>query len=354
MADVVVEDLSHSFGGFRALRGISFTIRDGEFFTLVGPSGCGKSTTLMALAGLLRPTGGRIAVGGRVMLDAAAGTFVRPEARNIGLMFQSYALWPHMTVRRNLMFPLSIRKVPRAEANRRIDEVLALVEMLPQAERFPGELSGGQQQRVALARTLVYEPSILLLDEPLSNLDAKLRERARTWLRALQRRTGLTTVYVTHDQSEALSLSDRMAVLNNGEIAQIGDPRQIYHQPADRFVADFVGKINLIAVEAGREGGQAVLRLGDGQALALPDAPAGLCGPARIGIRPERLRLLAADEPAGDGPVIRGRIVSASFEGARYLYVIAVGGDEIQVESVDPLEPGEVRLALSPSAIVWL
>ena len=260
MADVRVENLTRKFGTVTALSDISFEVADGEFLTLLGPSGCGKSTTLAALAGLDRPTSGRIAIGTRVVFDGASGIFVDAQFRNFGLMFQSYALWPHMTVYKNLDFTLELRRIRGAAARERIAEALALVEMEGYAERYPGELSGGQQQRVALARTLVYRPEILLLDEPLSNLDAKLRERARIWLGQLQRRTGVTTVYVTHDQSEALAMSDKIIVMNGGRIAQIGTPREIYEQPREIFVADFVGASNLIAAAAGHRRRHAAAR----------------------------------------------------------------------------------------------
>src|ERR671924_426453 len=206
MAELAVEGLVRTFGTVRAVDDVSFTVKDGEFLTLLGPSGCGKSPTLAAIAGLDRPDGGRISLGDRIFFDGATNAFVPPEAREVGLVFQSYALWPHMTVRENLEFPLKLRKIAQADRAKRIREALELVEMADYDDRYPHALSGGQQQRVALARTLIYRPSLLLLDEPLSNLDAKLRERARTWLRHLQNQVRVTTVYVTHDQSEALAL----------------------------------------------------------------------------------------------------------------------------------------------------
>jgi iron(III) transport system ATP-binding protein len=241
MVNLVVDKLVRRYGALTAIDDVSFTVKSGEFLTLLGPSGCGKSTTLGALAGLDRPTEGLIKFGDRVIFDSKKNIYVTAEARNCGLVFQSYALWPHMTIEQNLAFPLKLRKVDRAEQARRIREVLTLVEMQDFAKRFPNQLSGGQQQRVALARTLVYQPSVLLLDEPLSNLDAKLRDKARIWLSELQAQVRLTTIYVTHDQSEALALSDRIAVMNKGRIAQLGTPYEIYSQPADPFVADFIG-----------------------------------------------------------------------------------------------------------------
>src|SRR5687767_4029587 len=233
MANLVVRDLVKTHGAFVAVNGVSLEAAEGEFITLLGPSGCGKSTTLSAIAGLDHPTSGLIRAGNRDFFNSDRGIALLPEQRNCGLVFQAYALWPHMTVRQNVEFPLKLRKVNVSERRRRVDDSLALVEMTRFSERYPHELSGGQQQRVALARTLVYDPAILLLDEPLSNLDAKLRERARVWLSQLHRAIKRTTVYVTHDQTEALALSDRIIVMNEGRIVQIGTPQEIYEHPAE-------------------------------------------------------------------------------------------------------------------------
>ena len=241
MADLVLENLTIKYGEVTAVENLNIHVASGEFLTLLGPSGCGKSTSLFAVAGLNHATSGVIRVGDKVLFNGDPRATVPPERRNIGLVFQSYALWPHKSVADNLAFPLILRKMGRAERDERIKESLGLVEMLPYADRFPFELSGGQQQRVALARALVYRPPLLLLDEPLSNLDAKLRERARVWLRELQERLNVTTIYVTHDQAEALAVSDRIAVMSMGRMRQLGSPRDIYERPADSFVADFIG-----------------------------------------------------------------------------------------------------------------
>src|SRR5215216_514730 len=255
MPEIHVESLVKQFGDQRALDDVSFTVADGELFTLLGPSGCGKSTTLMSIAGFQSPERGRIAVGDETFFDASRRVNVPAERRNLGIVFQSYAVWPHMTVFENLAFPLRVRKLKRARIRERVDEVLGLVEMSDYGRRYPHQLSGGQQQRVALARALVYSPSVLLLDEPFSNLDAKLRERARAWVKELQHKLGLTTIFVTHDQDEALSMSDRIAVMSAGRIQQIGTPEDVYRRPANRFVAEFVGRVNLIhGVIAGVEG----------------------------------------------------------------------------------------------------
>src|SRR5215204_2450442 len=260
MPEIAVESLVKTFGEQRALDHVDFNVRDGELFTLLGPSGCGKSTTLMSIAGFQRPEDGRISVGGQIVFDAGRGIALPAEHRNLGIVFQSYAVWPHMTVAENLAFPLKVRRLKRSEIKERIAQTLELVEMEPYVKRYPHELSGGQQQRVALARALVYSPSVLLLDEPFSNLDAKLRERARTWVKDLQRTLGLTTIFVTHDQDEALSMSDRVLVMNQGQVLQVGTPEEIYRRPTSRFVAEFVGRVNLISGRVERaDGGKIVL-----------------------------------------------------------------------------------------------
>jgi iron(III) transport system ATP-binding protein len=282
MADLVVQGLERRFGAFVAVKGIDFVARDGEFLTLLGPSGCGKSTTLWMIAGLDRPSNGRIALGDEVVADTASGRYVSAEDRDFGLVFQSYALWPHMTVRQNLDFPLKLRKVEKKERTERIEEALALVELEEQIDKYPFQLSGGQQQRVALARTLVYRPRLLLLDEPLSNLDAKLRERARVWLRDLQRRLGVTTLYVTHDQSEALAMSDRIVVMRSGEIIQDAKPEDVYRRPADSFVADFIGSSNFLQGRVNPDGRGVSLNGGGRIAAAPPDGATAVSWPERL------------------------------------------------------------------------
>ncbi|GGE13594.1 putative spermidine/putrescine transport system ATP-binding protein [Gemmobacter megaterium] len=237
-----IEDLTFDYGGARpAVDRLSFGIRKGEFLGLLGPSGCGKSTTLRMIAGLMAPTSGRILIGGQ---DIVARP---PWERNLGLVFQSYALFPHMTVAQNVAFGLKQRRVPRAEIRDRVAEALRVVRLDQMADRVPSALSGGQQQRVAIARAIVVEPEILLLDEPLSNLDARLRDEMRFEIRDIQTRTGITTLFVTHDQHEALTMCDRIAVMNVGELEQIGTPTEIYDQPASRFVANFIGRANELA-----------------------------------------------------------------------------------------------------------
>ena len=247
-----VENLERSFaapdGAVHAVRGVSFEVPRGAFFTLLGPSGCGKTTTLRSIAGLERPVAGEVSAGGEVVFSSERNIFVAPNRRNFGMVFQSYAIWPHMNVFQNAAFPLEVggRRLSRGERVDKVMRVLAAVALDDLADRPATRLSGGQQQRLALARALVMEPRLLLLDEPLSNLDAKLRERMRFELKRMQRELGITTVYVTHDQSEALALSHEIAVMSEGRIVQIGSPREVYEQPRSRFVADFVGATNFL------------------------------------------------------------------------------------------------------------
>jgi iron(III) transport system ATP-binding protein len=348
MAELVVSGLVRNYGAVRAVDDVSFRVADGELLTLLGPSGCGKSTTLFSIAGLDRPDGGQIRVGSDVFFDAAAGIHRAPEHRNCGLVFQSYALWPHMTVRDNVQFPLKLRRIGAAQARDKVRWALSLVEMEAYADRYPHELSGGQQQRVALARTLVYEPQVLLLDEPLSNLDAKLRLRARGWLRELQTRLRLTTLYVTHDQDEALALSDRIAVMSGGKIVQLGTPRQIYREPESAFIADFVGHSNILAGAPLRHAdGSFGVTLADAQTLALPALPTGApTGTVQVAIRPEHVMLRSTGSAAASGNLLRGQIIQRDFLGTRFEYLIAIGDDVLRATCADEIEPGAIHAEL--------
>ena len=254
-----VKDLQKSFAGargeVRALRGVSFEVGKGELFTLLGPSGCGKTTTLRCIAGLEEPLSGEIVIEGQAVYSAAAGIFVPPEKRNIGMVFQSYAIWPHMTVFQNVAYPLA-KESSRAEIAERVDRILDRLSLGPLSDRLAPNLSGGQQQRVALARALVAQPHVLLLDEPLSNLDAKLREQMRFELKTLQESFGITTVYVTHDQEEALALSDRIGLMHEGALIEVGSPSDLYLRPAHRVTADFLGTANFVSAQVERNGSQ--------------------------------------------------------------------------------------------------
>ena len=241
MSEIKLEHITKYFGKVEVIREFNATLKDGEFVTLLGPSGCGKTTMLRMIAGFERPTSGEIRIDGEPV--STADTFVPPEERGLGMVFQSYAVWPHMNVYKNVAYPLKLRKLPKEEIRQKVEHVLETVSMKELAERMPDELSGGQQQRVALARALVAEPKVLLLDEPLSNLDAKLRESMRHEIKELQKRLGISIVYVTHDQSEALTMSDQVIVMNEGVIQQMGKPMEIYHEPANAFVENFVNRV---------------------------------------------------------------------------------------------------------------
>lgn len=241
MGRVVLQRVEKRYNTFHAVHPLDLTIEEGELVTFLGPSGCGKTTTLRMVAGLEIPTAGRIELSGRVLDDVESRVYIPPEKREIGMVFQSYAVWPHMTVERNIDYPLRIKKVPRDERERRLESALRLVQLEAHRKKWPHELSGGQQQRVALARGLIMEPKVLLLDEPLSNLDAKLRKSMRTEIREIQRSLKMTMLYVTHDREEAEAISDRMAVMHAGRLAQLGSPDEIRTRPADEFVKSFFG-----------------------------------------------------------------------------------------------------------------
>jgi iron(III) transport system ATP-binding protein len=357
MPEVRVSQLSKVFGEVPVLNDITFTIEDGEFFTLLGPSGCGKSTTLNCIAGLEDPTSGSITVGTTPFVDTARKLNVPPEERNLGMVFQSYALWPHMTIEQNLAMPLNIRRVPRAEKSQRIHEVLDKVGLAHLRDRYPHQLSGGQQQRVALARALVYSPGVLLLDEPLSNLDAKLREQARAWLKRLQVDLGITTVYVTHDQDEALSLSDRIAVMFDGHMAQIGTPTEVYQRPASAHVAAFVGSCNfLIGRVVTPSATSATVRLDSSGMIVTVATPTAVRAgdEVTIAIRPERLTITPKDATATGANVLDTVVLTRAYVGNRYEYGLKLGNIVVQVVSPNGGLDGDVRLVFNPEdALVY-
>jgi len=324
--------------------GATFQLKDGELFTLLGPSGCGKTTTLRSIAGLETPDAGRITLDGTVLFDAAKGALVPLYERDIGMVFQSYAIWPHMTVFENAAYPLKVgsRRLGSAEIRRKITDVLARVGLENFVDRPSTHLSGGQQQRLALARALAREPKLLLLDEPLSNLDAKLREHMRHELKRLQRETGVTTVYVTHDQSEALAISDRIAVMAEGRIAQIGRPREIYNRPASEFVAQFIGRTNLVRgdLAAGvAAGGTADIGTAAGALRCLFPVATPARKSLAVVVRPEHVTIAHEDAPV-DGAVNRlmGRVESEIYLGELVEYVVAT---EIGAEFLVRTAPGK-------------
>ncbi|MBR4457695.1 MAG: ABC transporter ATP-binding protein [Clostridia bacterium] len=283
MATVTIKHVTKSFGTTTVLKDFNETFGDGEFVTLLGPSGCGKTTMLRMIAGFERPTEGEILIDDQVV--SGGKTFVPPEKRSVGMVFQSYAVWPHMTVFDNVAYPLTIRKEAKGDIRQKVERVLDVVHLRQYAGRFPNQLSGGQQQRVALARALVAAPKLLLLDEPLSNLDAKLRESMRFEIKEIQKALGITVVYVTHDQTEAMAMSDRIFLINRGEVQQSGTPEEIYNTPANQFVADFLGKVDFFKGEV--KDGRILLAGMDGQSIPY-DGP--LTGRVDVAIRPENLR----------------------------------------------------------------
>ncbi|HEY7611320.1 MAG TPA: ABC transporter ATP-binding protein [Alphaproteobacteria bacterium] len=346
-----------------AMDGVSFRIAPGRLYTLLGPSGCGKTTTLRSIAGLETPDRGLIAIGDAVVFDSVRRILVPANRRKIGMVFQSYAIWPHMDVYENVAFPLRVagERLRESDVAARVAKALATVRMEGFERRPATRLSGGQQQRLALARALVMEPRVLLLDEPLSNLDAKLRESMRLELRRIQKALGITTVYVTHDQTEALAMSDVVAVMEQGRIVQEGDPRSIYLRPATRFVAEFIGSTNFIAGKIMRASGAEALVEIEGGTLrcALPN---GLAAGARVlvSIRPEDVTLRAAAAAAANqgGPNrIRGRIVEQIFLGSLADHVVAAAGAELRAwcHPSSAFVPGtEVVIEVDPARCVLL
>lgn len=323
-----LRNISKYFGSVRAVDGVSFSIQQGEVFTLLGPSGCGKSTTLRLVAGLEHPDGGDIVLGQRVIASATEGVFLPPEKRNMGMVFQSYAIWPHMTVFENVAFPLKLRRWPREKIRARVREVLDIVGLGSLEERQATMLSGGQQQRVALARALVYNPDLLLLDEPLSNLDAKLREHMRLELRSLQRRLGIAVLFVTHDQAEAMTLSDRVGVMSSGRLEQVGTPAEVYERPATPFVRDFLGRTLVLEGAVVRRAAGPVLELvgEDGSVLCFDDSKLERFEERKVvsvAVRPEDVRV----EPCAPGPNrIPAVVEEAAYLGERVEYRVRTSG----------------------------
>ncbi|MDR6952501.1 iron(III) transport system ATP-binding protein [Ancylobacter sp. 3268] len=309
MAGIQINNLSKYYGtkeGGAAVSALNLDIKDNQFVTLLGPSGCGKTTTLRLIAGYVTPDAGTIRVGDRVV--SSADGVAPPDQRGMGMVFQNYAVWPHKTVFENVVFGLKLRKVPAEAARRKVLDTLAMVNLGGLENRLPNELSGGQQQRVALARSLVVEPGILLLDEPLSNLDAKLREKMRTELKQLQRRTGITFVYVTHDQAEALALSDQIAVMHGGELQQYGSPDDVYRRPANKIVADFMGIVNFlpgtVVAGSGASAGRLAVAIDGVEVPAPVHATYSPGQPVDLSVRPENIRLSPGAAPGALGAVV--------------------------------------------------
>ena len=350
MSALTIDHLHKHYGDQHILKDISIFLEEGKFVSLLGPSGCGKTTTLRCIAGFEVPDSGRI------LFNTRDVTRVEPEHRDVGMVFQSYALFPHMTVEENIGFGLEARKVPPADRRRRVADVLAMVRLEGFGGRFPRELSGGQQQRVALARALVIEPSVLLLDEPLANLDASLRDEMRFFIRDLQQRVGITSVYVTHDQSEAIVMSDMIVVMQAGEIAQSGTPRDIYERPTSIAVARFIGRSNTIEanVASALGGNGYVVETSRGRMAAT--GPEGLASgqSVHVMIRPENIRT----EPRGDDEnIMHGAVRKSVYQGNAQQLTIDVGQDEtmvIDVSGKQPVAPGsDISVCFAPGD-TWL
>lgn len=328
MAQVILKNLTKVFDDITAVKDFSAKVEDGKFVTLLGPSGCGKTTTLRMIAGFIEPTVGEIIIGKEIVYRSKE-FFIPPENRNIGMVFQSYAVWPHMNLLDNVSYPLRIRKMPKKERYAKAVQVLEMVELKGMGQRYPHQLSGGEQQRVALARALIVDPYVMLLDEPLSNLDAKLREQMRFEIKELQKKTKVTIIYVTHDQAEAMAMSDEIIVMNKGEIQQIGKPEEIYEEPVNKFVANFIGLTNFIPCQISQDRKYLILKDGKGSKIEYVVSEkykeeVMLC------IRLEDIILKPYDTAELNGQVIR-----ATYLGNLVDYLLQVGGITVRVQSKD-------------------
>src|SRR5712692_10266244 len=363
-APLNVSDLRKQFSiGRPAVDGVSFHVSAGEIVVLLGPSGCGKTTTLRCVAGLEHPSAGRSSIGAQTVSAPAQGVQVPPRLRNIGMVFQSYAVWPHMTVRQNVAYPLHHRRLRRAEIDRKVDEVLALVGLGEYAERPVVALSGGQMQRVALARSLVYQPQLLLLDEPLSNLDAKLRVRLRDDLRRIIKQTGVTALYVTHDQAEAVVLGDRIGVMRDGKLLQLASADAIYNRPVDLFVAHFTGASNLLAGRVlERQGDFGMIETGSAEAGSghrlMARLPHGIAAgePVTVAVRPENVRCGADGAAIGEANRFTARVLALRYEGVQTVYELGALGHRIAAVEIGTSTRHPVGATLDmtlPPSLCW-
>ena len=356
---VQIEALEKYFGEdaerVHVLKGVSLNIPEGSLYTFLGPSGCGKTTTLRCVAGLERPDGGRISIAGQTVFASGERVYVPTNKRPIGMVFQSYAIWPHMTVAENVAYPLTIQRRPRAEIKQRVLDVLKVVGLDGLEDRPAPKLSGGQQQRVAFARALGNEPKVMLLDEPLSNLDAKLRVQMRSEIKALQRRTSITTIFVTHDQSEALAISDQIAVMHGGLLIEVGSPHQLYTRPKRRFTATFLGLTNLIegrVLEVDGDARPGKMETNKGILSFIPSTQLKKDQRAVISIRPENIPLYK-EKPREAENVLEGTVTEAIFMGDTFQCKVAVGDDLIAVHThpFNSVNPGDkVYLHLDPGS----
>lgn len=326
MAYLVLKALAKNFAATQAVKPMDLAVEAGEFFSLLGPSGCGKSTTLRMVAGFVRPSAGVIEIKGRDV------TRLPPEERDIGIVFQNYAIFPHLSVFDNIAFGLRMRKIAEAEIKKKVHASLEQVGLSGYEARFDRELSGGQRQRVALARVLVIEPQILLLDEPLSALDKKMREEMKVWIKDIQKTVGITTLYVTHDQSEALSMSDRIGVMNDGALLQVGSAEDIYERPLNRFVGEFIGESNILSGEVLRcDNGICQVKIGEAVITAnVPDRQSTPHKTARVLVRPEKITFY--DPKTAENALLPGHIESEVYEGSVIRYVVSAAGSKLAVE----------------------
>jgi ABC-type Fe3+/spermidine/putrescine transport system ATPase subunit len=344
-AALEVSELEVSYGATPVLNRISLGVAAGEFVALLGPSGCGKTTLLRAISGFVPVSAGRISVAGREITHAP------PDQRGMAMVFQSYALWPHMTTAQNLGYGLKLRRVAKPEIARRVAEILAMLKLDGFGGRNVTQLSGGQRQRVALGRALAVSPELLLLDEPLSNLDARIREEVRHEIKALQAKLGITTIHVTHDREEAMVMADRIAILDAGRIAQLGTPEEVYNRPQSPFVAAFMGAGNVIELQATPTGDGIEIQAGPhNDSVRVPGCPTA--GPVVAYFRSETARLGPTEERAPDRLMLRGRIAQASYPGGFYRYAVAVGQNQFMVDDARRLQVGEaVGIGLPVSSL---
>jgi len=359
--ELFLDGITKAFKGQRAVDKLSLHIHEGEFFAILGPSGCGKTTTLRCIVGFEKPDEGEIRIGPSVVSSPALGIHTPPNKRNIGMVFQSYAIWPHMTVFENVSYGLRMRRTPTGEIRPRVSQMLELVGLAGFESRMASQLSGGQMQRVALARSLVLNPKILLLDEPLSNLDARLRDRLRFELKEIQLRTKITTIYVTHDQTEAVVLGDRIAVMNHGQIVQLGTPRELYEQPVNAFVADFLGSTNMLEGTTKPEKSPKLIRVEVAPGfeivskIKIPTQMGTTTGSGvRVSIRPERATL-STSPPQQDINVWSAEVVVPQFMGTYTRYLVEIAGHRLTVicsEGRSDFKPGQrVFMHADPSTV---
>ena len=360
MPDVRIEKLIKRFGKVEAIAGVDIHIPEGKIVTLLGPSGCGKTTTLRCLAGFENPDEGKIWIGDQLIFDSKQKINLSPQNRGMGMVFQSYAVWPHMSVFENIAFPLRIRKAPRRKIKEQVERALKMVGIEELKDRLPSEISGGQQQRVAFARAIVYEPAVLLLDEPLSNLDAKLREQMRFEILELQRKLGITTVFVTHDQEEAMVLSDEVLVMEFGKVIQRGDPEAIYFDPSNEFVADFIGKINFLngTVTQLEEGGAVVAVEDNGFRTEIHSTRTNYARGQKVlaSIRPENIEIHTSkpDQEINTWPA---KLIRKNFLGGLFDMVVEVLGKELRARTpfrVDAKSGSDIFIHVPPKDVLLI